>query len=176
MMKYLCAITLPEDITLVLGGLQQGYKTAGWKILIPPHITLLPPAIALTSADQAISFLRNVANTIHPFDIEVEGVGRFQNASNTVFAKVKPNEDLERLRAGLYKITPSVMAVSSGSKETFNPHITLSNKLSDALAEQVKIQLDEQRVNFFFECNNFSLFKKETTDPKWVELQKLYFM
>ena len=176
MMKYLCAITLPEDITSVLGGLQQSYKTASWKILISPHITLLPPAIALTSTDQAISFLREVANTIHPFDIEVEGVGRFQNSSNTVYAKVKPNEDLERLHAGLYKITPSIMAVPAKAKDAFHPHITLSNKLSDALAEQVKMQLDEQRINFFFECNNFSLFKKETNDTKWVELQKLYFI
>ena len=176
MMKYLCAITLPEEVTSVLGELQQNYKTASWKILIPPHITVLPPALALTSADQAINYLREVAATIHPFDIEVEGVGHFQNTSNTVYAKVKLNEELVWLHSRLCKIASSVMATPSNMVDNFHPHITLSNKLSDNLAEQVKIQLDEQRINFVFECNNFSLFKKETNDTKWVELQKLYFI
>jgi len=176
MMKYLCAITLPEEISKVLGGLQQSYKTASWKILIPPHITILPPALALASVEQTVDFLRGVASTIHPFDIEVEGIDRFENGSNTVYAKIKPNDDLVWLHTQLFKITPSVMAVPSNTRDEFNPHITLSNKLSNSLAEQVKIQLDEQRINFVFECKSFSLFKKEMTDLKWVELQKLYFM
>jgi 2'-5' RNA ligase len=175
-MKYLCAITLPDEVTAVLGGLQQSYKTASWKILIPPHITILPPALALSSPNQTINFLREVAGTIHPFDIEVEGVGRFQNTSNTVYAKVKENEDLIRVHSKLCKIASSFAAIAPKVKDNLHPHITLSNKLSDALAEQVKMQLDEQRINFVFECNNFSLFKKEITDSKWVELQKLYFM
>jgi 2'-5' RNA ligase len=176
MMKYLCAITLPEDVTSVLNGLQQSYRTASWKILLPPHITILPPALALAPVEQTINFLRNVASTIHPFDIEVDGVDRFKNGSNTVYAKIKPNDDLVWLHTQLSKITPSIMAVPSNAREEFNPHITLSNKLSNTLAEQVKIQLDEQRINFVFECSSLSLFKKEMTDPKWVELQKLYFM
>jgi 2'-5' RNA ligase len=174
MTKYLCAITLPEAITSELASVQQNYKSSSWNIAIQPHITLVPPARAIVSLDQAEEILSGIAKNTKPFDIEVEGVDMFENRSNTVFAKVKLSEELLRLYAELRRWAPSFVA-DLKMENNFHPHVTLSNKLNSVLAEQIKSQLAEQRINFIFPCQSFSLFSKTNSDQQWVEQKRLYF-
>jgi 2'-5' RNA ligase len=174
MNKYLCAITLPDAITAELAEVQQNYKSSSWNIAIQPHITLTPPAMAVVSLDQAEKILSEAAKAIKPFDIEVEGVDMFQNSSNTVFASVKPSEELLRLYTELRKWAPSI-AANIKMENNFHPHVTLSNKLNPVLAAQIKAQLAEQRIHFTFPCQSFSLFSKTNLDKQWVEQKRLYF-
>ena len=177
MIKYLVAIVLPDELSEQIRQVQLAYKSSGWNILIEPHITLLPPSLALLSEDDAARVLDNVRKEFNAFDLEVTGVARFKNKSNTVFVSVSESEPLRRLYDNLVQLAPSFSAldVEILKHRPFAPHITLSNKLHDVLAEQIISQLGEENLRFSFECNNFVLFKKADTDSTWKRAKTFHF-
>ena len=177
MIKYLVAIVLPEELSEQIKQIQLAYKSSGWNILIEPHITLLPPSLALLSEDDAIRVLDNVREEYNAFDLEVTGISRFRNKSNTVFVSVSDSEPLRRLYGKLIQLAPSFSALDVDllKHRSFTPHITLSNKLYDQLAEQIIEQLDAENLRFAFECNSFVLFKKAEQDRLWKRAKEFHF-
>lgn len=179
MTKYLCAIPLPVEAALAIREIQESYKSASWNILIEPHITLVPPGVAVSSSAEAEEMLRAAVAGVTPFDITICGVDIFKNQSNTIFAKVEPSEELMKLQYEVYRASigfiakPNVRSEQSGNH--FHPHITLSNKLNSVLAEQILAQLSEQRIDFSFCCDSISLFVKEPGDVIWSESKRLSF-
>lgn len=168
-MKYLVAIKLPEEISKKISAIQQAYKSSAWEILIEPHITLLPPSLALVSLDDAEKILAGIAQNFKPFELEVVGLSRFRNKSNTVFATLGDSEPLQRLHGALLQVAPTFTALDMHAyrQREFIPHITLSNKLYDVLADQILTQLAAEDLNFNFECSGFTLFKKDLDDKFW---------
>jgi 2'-5' RNA ligase len=178
-MKYMCGITLPVNAAVAIREIQENYKSSSWSIAIEPHITLVEPGAALASLEQAEELLRNAVSTVSPFDITIRGIGMFDNESHTVFANVESSEELARLQYNTYCASigfvskPNIRGTNAGNR--FHPHITLSNKLNRVLAEQIRVQLQEQHIDFTFSCNSIVLFSKEAGGALWSESKRLSF-
>lgn len=176
-MKYLVAITLPHEFSEKILTVQKNYKSSAWNILIEPHLTLLPPALALCSISEIETILTEVAASFQPFSLQVSGLSRFYNKSNTVFLSIAESEPLGSLHKSLLQICPTFMAlqVDRRRSQEFLPHITLSNKLNDVLADQILLQLQDLDFNYRFDCQGFSLFKKNESDQHWQQVREFLF-
>lgn len=177
MRKYLCAIPLPADVAAEVSDIQQSYKSAGWKILIEPHITVLAPCVALADTQTAEKLLAGIAKRFKPFDVEVGGIGRFPNSSNAIYASVAKSDMLDELRDALLGAAPMFCAlnVAAAAAQEFHPHVTLANKLNEALAIQIQGQLHDSRISFAFPCTGFALYKKDNTDLQWIRQSEFSF-
>lgn len=173
-LKYLVVIVVPEPWQKRLRWLQQQYKSERWRILIEPHITLIPPGKALIQPAQAASQFGDLEIDGGPIALTVKGVEQFRRPRpSVVYAVVERSLALVNLRHQLGLKSTGLMRVDANSYRKFNPHITLSNKLSPGRAEEVARSLAGEGIDFKFWCLKLWLFKKSSADLRWERLASL---
>ncbi|WP_027962942.1 YjcG family protein [Halalkalibacillus halophilus] len=94
---------------------------------IPPHITLKERFEASQSEiNEIANELSKIAKEMEPFDIEIKKVSSFSPATNTVYLKVEPNDNLTHLNDRMHEGN-----LPDDRQFSFVPHITISQALSD---------------------------------------------
>lgn len=94
----------------------------------PPHITLIPPFRLRKDQEEILeSSIKASASQFKPFEIEVNGYGRFD--SRVIFAHPIPSKQLQECRrrslSNFEKSFPKLLNLPS---RPFHPHITLAFK------------------------------------------------
>lgn len=126
-----------------------------------PHYSLIPPHLTLKEAFEAdddyieelIEDLRKIAKKTKPIDIAIKKVSSFSPVTNTIYLKVEPNEELNRLVDKMYSGKfPEEM------EHPFVPHITIAQDLVQDEFSDVLGSLRMKTFDFKDTIDRFHLF------------------
>jgi 2'-5' RNA ligase len=154
------AVGIPEPYAAEL---QKWRETLGdpLALLIPPHVTLVPPTdIETADVDPIVTHLRQVAANQWPFEMQLRGTGSFRPVSPVVFVSVAIGiSGCERLER----------AVRSGPLDrprrfNYHPHVTVAHDVPDDVLDRAFVELADYQATF--EVVSFGLFER-TTDGAW---------
>lgn len=147
------AISIPEPYGSLL---QRKRKEFGdpLAMLIPPHVTLLPP----TPVDEGVLpalvlHLEEVADAAAPFPMVLRGTGTFRPASPVVFVQVS---------SGIGECELLEQAVRSGPVRReldfyYHPHVTVAQNVPDSSLDVAFRDL--ARFEATFEVSDFHLYE-----------------
>lgn len=138
--------------------------------LIPPHITLKESfQVNEQAIDGIVTELKQIANEIEPFTINIQKVSTFAPVTNTIYLKVEPNQSLhdlyERMHEGIFPNT---------AEHTFVPHITIGQNLSDGEYSDVRGSLQMKNVEHEDEIDRFQLLY-ELENGSWTVYESFVF-
>ncbi|HHW39028.1 MAG TPA: hypothetical protein GXX18_17650 [Bacillales bacterium] len=126
-----------------------------------PHIALIPPHVALVnpfdSTDEEIKGiiqdLNKVAFDLSPFTLDVYKAKTFHPAANKIFLAIKKDECLLNLHS---KLNAHIFS-NDEKTESFVPHITIGQKLSNPEHSDIAGQLTMMDVAHSEVVNRFHL-------------------
>ncbi|UCZ51913.1 YjcG family protein [Bacillus shivajii] len=124
-MRYGIAVFPSKNLQDIANSYRKRYDSHYSKI--PPHLTLKESFEAEEEdIPQYIEAVREVAAISKPFDLEVYKFSSFHPVTNTIYMKVKDNEELltlqERLNSG---------KLSQEQEYQFVPHITIGQDIEN---------------------------------------------
>jgi 2'-5' RNA ligase len=112
---------------------------------IPTHVTLLPPtSVPGDQVQTVVSHLAEVARTMHPFDLLLEGTDTFRPVSPVVFVRVARGGD------GCDAVQRAVRTGPLQRDLTFpfHPHVTVAHHLDDDALDRAAKELGEFSASF----------------------------
>lgn len=122
--------------------------------LIPPHVTLVNPFESTEGEIKGITEnLYKIAQSISPFTLDVYKVKTFHPAVNKIYLAIKKNEQLLNLHN---KLNADVFS-NNEKTESFVPHITIGQKLSNREHSDIVGQLTMMDVSFSELVDRFHL-------------------
>ena len=117
--------------------------------LFEPHITLLGGINA--AREEVVKYANGLAQTVEPFDLELDGIGETENFFRCLFVRVKLNPPLIEL----YRRTVNFWG-NSGYIDDYMPHISLvygnlvaedkQNVAQEVLLPSSRIHINEVQV------------------------------
>lgn len=121
--------------------------------LIPPHITLKPSFVADDELrDNMVKELDKIASKMKPFKINMNKVSTFSPVTNTIYFKVEPIPELEKLNTLMHEgIFPEYRQYS------FEPHITIAQDLVEDEFSDVLGTLRMKKIEFEDTIDRFQL-------------------
>ncbi|UTR11050.1 YjcG family protein [Evansella sp. LMS18] len=120
---------------------------------IPPHLTLKEAFDAdEEEMKELVKYIRQAAKESSPFEMCVYKFSSFHPVTNTIYMKVKPNEELlalhDRLNSG---------PLAQEQQYTFVPHITIGQDLDNDECSDVSSRLRLESLDHKETIDRFSL-------------------
>lgn len=132
--------------------------------LIPPHLTLVNP---IESTEEEITGiiqnLHEVSFDLSPITLEVYKVKTFHPAANKIFLAIKKDEELLNLHS---KLNADIFS-NDEKTESFVPHITIGQKLSNREHSDIVGQLTMMDVSHSEVVDRFHLLYQLDND-QWT--------
>ncbi len=130
------AVAIPEPWATQL----QDYRASvgdATAVMIPTHITLVPPTEVDDDLGVVEQHLRRTAATLAPFDVHLRGTGTFRPVSPVVFVN---------LVEGISQCEQLAEAVRRGPLDVdldypYHPHVTVAHHLPDERLDQAFAEL-----------------------------------
>lgn len=107
-----------------------------------------------------------------PFDIEIEGFGRFDNEDSIFYAHIKPSVHLTELADD---ILAAVSDLRGPRSRTFIPHATLATPTSLTVVNEYFRQTISDIPHLSFQCENFSLLLLDEQAHEWKVIHTFSF-
>lgn len=121
--------------------------------LIPPHITLKSPfEMDEANTEELTLELKQVANDMQPFKINIRKASTFAPVTNTIYFKIEAIEELNKLYEKLQK-----SKFPSHEEHSFVPHITIAQKISEGEYSDVRGNIEMKDVEFEDNIDRFHL-------------------
>jgi 2'-5' RNA ligase len=138
--------------------------------LIPPHITLKEAFEADDSTiDELVPELKRVANEMEPFNIRINKVSSFVPVTNTIYLKVEPEEDLDKLYEKLH-----TGKFPQNKNFNFVPHITIGQKLLDDEYSDIFGRMKMRSFKFEEKVDRFQLLY-QLENGSWTVYESFVF-
>lgn len=175
MNKYLYAVvlTFPEDITDELENLRKQYNKSAYEIV--PHITLKMPFSLSTDLPRVIKTLDNVSFKTKEFDVEMNGLGYFENSINgVIYVALKDAVETSSLHKQIvFGLKDYIKDIEEPKFELDNyiPHATIGERIPKKDVEQCKLELSNYNPRYKIRINSFSLFSSKD-NHKWQLVKK----
>lgn len=124
-------------------------------LLVPPHVTLLPPTRAARGdLDRIEAHLAEAATLIGPFSMHLSGTGTFRPVSPVVFVQVA---------AGLAECELLEARVRSGPLERplnfpYHPHVTIAQDVVPSALDKAYESLEDFVARF--QVSAFTMFER----------------
>jgi 2'-5' RNA ligase len=171
-MKFLVAIMVPSPWREQIKALQLAHRSPRWKISLEPHITILPPAESRLELDQANEMFAHAQISLAPFTIRSGGLGRFADGPvQVIYNQIEPLDKLLELRRQLSN--PLKPLADFRLRQSYTPHLTLSNRLTPAEADAAARQLIQTPLDFEFSCHKLTLLHKTPGLNHWQPTAEL---
>lgn len=141
-MKYGIAIFPSKEVQDEANALRKRYDPRYAQI--PPHITL-KSAFNMDDElrDKVINELNQIAAGVRPFKIQINKVSTFAPVTNTIYFKVDPHPELEKLHKQMHE---GIFPVEK--EHAFVPHITIAQELVEEEYYDVYGSLKMKEVKF----------------------------
>lgn len=172
--RYLIVALLPDDFSSQIEAIQKQYENKLWRVIMPPHVTLLRPGTALVDETAAVEQFAGLRLPQRELRLQANRIGIFANGpdANVIYLAVEPNWALTSLHQALLQSAGAMME----AKEDYGryvPHITLANNVADEESvNEIVSELEAKNLAVDFSAEHIYLFKKADTDPRWVQLAK----
>ena len=168
MMKYGIAIFPSKPIQDEANAYRKRYDPK--YELVPPHITLKESFLADEETIQELIIeLKQMANKVDPFTINITKVSSFAPVTNTLYFKVEHTEQLtylvDEMHDGKF---PKEM------EHAFVPHITIAQGLSDGEYSDVRGTLEMKNVEFEDIVDRFQLLY-QLENGSWTVYETFVF-
>lgn len=158
-LRLFAALPLPDEIAASLLPLQAGIAGANWRVRESLHVTLR--FFGDTREDLARELdeaLADLAGTISPFPLRVQGVGVFgREEPHTLWLGIGESAPLRKLAADIERLARRLGIAPETRK--FSPHITLASVRG---ADRARLKTFEQGHALFttpdWEANHFGLY------------------
>lgn len=141
----------------------------------PPHITLhMPFKLKQKRETELVEKLQNVANTLAPFPVELEGFGAFP--PRVIFIDVTESNDLNMLQQSIKRQMKLEFQVFNANyrERAFHPHITLAFRdLKKAQFHQAWSEFQHREVRYTWVAPHFTLLKHDSR--RWQVFHDLSF-
>jgi 2'-5' RNA ligase len=168
MIKYGIVAFPPKQIQDVANSFRKRYD---------PHYSLIPPHITLKESfemepeneEEVRNALKQVANNIKPFTVQINKVSTFAPVTNTIYFKIEPNEQLTALNDKLNQ-----SPFSDNRIHPFVPHITLAQKLVEDEYSDVFGRLKMENFQFEVEIDRFQLLY-QLDNGSWTVYESFVF-
>ncbi len=170
--RYHIAMLLPPDASRLIEDVQKKYQNTLWKIIMPPHVTLLRPGTALKNESEATEEFMSFDIAIAPPRIQANSINYFLNGpnANVIYLEVEPSPTLLELHQYVLARAGTFMEAHEDFGE-YKPHITLANNIADENSVNVIAeQLLGQNLSVDYTATSLVLFKKADTDLKWTNI------
>jgi 2'-5' RNA ligase len=170
---YAVVLTFSPAIAKILSRLRQEHLQYV-DYTIEPHLTLIYPFMPVFSLYRVIEQLEQVARRTKPFGIILNGIKYFENESNVVYAALENKRAVKKLHSDLViSLEGLIKEQHTDGKynlERFVPHVTIGNKIPDAIFLEIKKKTSRHRLYFEDDITDFTLFaeKKGTWQRKRV--------
>ncbi|WP_280769166.1 YjcG family protein [Salipaludibacillus daqingensis] len=153
-MRYGVAVFPSKQLQDVANSYRKRYDTKYAKV--PPHLTLKDPfEMDEDRVDKLVNHLREVAQVANPFTLNVYKYSSFYPVTNTIYMKVRENEELlslhDKLNSGL---------LENKSEHAFVPHITIGQEMNYDELSDVFGRLKLETMNHEETVDRFSLLYK----------------
>ena len=124
-------------------------------LLIPPHVTLLPPTeVGTDDLPRIDEHLAAVAVRQWPFRMQLRGTGSFRPVSPVVFISlVNGISGCERLEKAVRR-----GPLDRPRRFPFHPHVTVAHEVTDAVLDRAFDELSDYQASFDVGC--FGLFER----------------
>lgn len=150
-MRYGIAVFPSKKLQDIANSYRKRYDSHYSKI--PPHLTLIE-AFEAEEEDmkELVKYIREAAKERNPFDLEVYKFSSFHPVTNTIYMKVKENDELlalhERLNSG---------PLAQETEYSYVPHITIGQKLAGDECSDILGRLSLETVEHKEKIDRFSL-------------------
>jgi len=159
-MKYALAIFPSKEIQDEANGYRKRYDPQFTKI--SPHITLKYRFnLDTLSENELKKELKQIAQQVDPFKINITKVSTFAPVTNTIYFKVVPNPELVKLHELMH-----TGKFPSKKPFPFTPHITIARDLHEDEYSDIYGSLQMLEVQFEDTIENFSLVR-QLEDESW---------
>ncbi len=168
MMNYGIAIFPSKEIQDEANSFRKRYDPN--YALIPPHLTLKEPFQAeQEKINELIVELKNIANQMEPFSIDIKKVSSFAPVTNTIYLKVEPCQELSHLVENMYSGKfPKEM------RHPFVPHITIAQDLVEDEYSDILGSLRMKTFDFTDEIDRFHLLY-QLENGSWTVYESFVF-
>ncbi|WP_102347289.1 2'-5' RNA ligase family protein [Bacillus sp. Marseille-P3661] len=138
--------------------------------LIPPHVTLVDSFEVADDETQTVTKkLDKIAEQILPFSLQVYKVKTFHPASNKIYLAIKKDEQLLKL----YDTLNTELLNNYEKTDSFVPHITIGQKLSNQEHSDVVGQLNMMDINHTETIDRFHLLY-QLDDHQWSSYETFH--
>lgn len=170
---YAVALELSDKIADKLSKLRTDYQQV-MEYMINPHITLVYPFSPVFSLFQINEQLEKVAKRYEPFNINLNGIGFFENGNNVIYAALENIRPVKKLHADIYTSLEGLIKEWQTdvdyNLEKFVPHVTIGANIPDSIFPEIKKKYSRYWFNYKDTITHFSLFseKRGTWERKRV--------
>lgn len=138
--------------------------------LIPPHLTLKEPfEVDEQSFDAMIDLLKEIANGVSPFSLEIKKVSSFVPVTNTIYFKVEPTDELTHLHDSMH-----AGIFTQEQDHSFVPHITIAQDLASQEYSDIYHSLQMTDIQFREEIDRFQLLY-QLENGSWTVYETFVF-
>jgi 2'-5' RNA ligase len=162
--RFAAALVLPDEPTQILTAIAIRHRLPQWEPRIPLHITLTPPFTTHTTAEELEARWQVVAGGRTPFQVMLDGFGRFDNAESVFFVRVVENPELTRL-ASETLATVADLRIPRGHH--FTPHVTLAASAPRQTIDEYVARTAADTPHLSFTCDRFSLLELDQNARQW---------
>jgi 2'-5' RNA ligase len=170
---YAVALVLSDKIADKLSKLRTDYQQVMDYVIIP-HITLVYNFSPVFSLFQINEQLEKVAKRYEQFNINLNGIGFFENGNNVVYAALENMRPVKKLHSDIFRSLESLIKEwhtdADYNLEKYVPHVTIGAKIPDDIFPEIKKKYSRYRLNYEDTITHFSLFseKRGTWERKRV--------
>ncbi|NWJ46022.1 MAG: 2'-5' RNA ligase family protein [Chloroflexi bacterium] len=166
--QFAIILYAPTEVSTALDYVRFRYDP-GFKMKIPPHITLKRPASIGKQPNLSAHFhtvcraIEEITPTINPFAVALSGYDVFRKPDcNVVFLKIADASPLWHLHQKLIEVLSRFYpdgAADSLEGAKYHPHLTIGNKLSDIELAVLQHELDtgSYKLDFRFIAEEMGL-------------------
>ena len=161
---YAVALTFSGGIDEMLKNLREDFKEY-MRYTIVPHITLVYPFVPVFSLYKVNEKLEEVAKRTKPFNIILSGIEYFEGTNNVAYVAVEKRRAVRKLHTDIIKSLDGLIKewYTDGkyNLERFLPHVTIGERIPDALFPDIKKRLSKYRLHYQDNVTEFGLFAEE---------------
>ncbi len=177
MNSYLLAVTPPQNIIEKVDEYKNKYRKHTYSI--SPHITILPPFYIDGSLEDFEIKLSVILKDTVPEKIKIDSIDYFENGNDTNVIYFKPNgESIQYLRK-IFSTCFSTLKDEIKNKyedypRDYNPHLTISSKVSDIDFLKIKKELINVKEVFEFKIKSIDIYTQQEDSGVWEKIKEFY--
>lgn len=171
----LLAITPPKDIAEKVDEYREKYKKLNSSI--EPHITIYPP-FYIRDLKDIPKMLSEELGKIESKEIIIDSLNYFENGNDQNVAYFKPDKKSAKYLTEIF--TACSTALNSGTEKRyadypteFNPHMTISASIPDALLPELKMELSAVTESFKFIIKSVDVYEQKENSGIWTKIMEI---
>ncbi len=167
--EYLLVVNLPNRVSWDVEDIKRGYAASHGNfhgLDAVPYVSVLNLILHRSQEQEIIERLEKQLNRIDSFDVSLNGFG-FHDTGNAFHINVDSRGAIETIHNFLMADLHVKRVLMSPANRSFNPHLPLAKKLTDAQFRNAYHEYRNQEYTNFFRVESLTLLKRRGPLANW---------